>query len=168
MNKTLLDRYQNFDLGEADIIGKTDFDLFPLQNPSSRAGNAAAFYEQEQAIMRTGEPLIDQEMPPHKNKDNQIVWTQQTKVPYYNNASNIIGIIGINKNVSDRKRADLAERKTDILKAELQKETELAELKSQLTDTIAHEFRSPTVYHFDLYDHVAGKYYNELSEGKAP
>src|SRR5215472_15702663 len=36
----------------ADVIGKTDFDFFPIEK-------AREFYEDEQRIIQTGEPLIN-------------------------------------------------------------------------------------------------------------
>ena len=83
-----------------EAVGKTDFDF---QLPD----RAREFYEDEQKIIRTGEPLIDkterQTLP-----NGEIIWASTTKVPLRDSAGKIVGLVGINRDITDRKRAEEA------------------------------------------------------------
>jgi PAS domain S-box-containing protein len=106
VNKTLLERYQKMGISESDIIRKTDFDLFPLQGIPS--DSAKTLYEEEQSIMQTGIPVIDRELPPYINPAHETMWVLQTKVPIQDQHGTITGLIGINYDISERKRAEQA------------------------------------------------------------
>lgn len=56
-----------------ELIGKTDFDLFP-------AAVAQGFFDTKQAIMAGGEPMIDNEAE-WMNRSGASKWVQTTKVP---------------------------------------------------------------------------------------
>src|SRR6185436_11365879 len=76
------------------IVGKTDFDFFP---------HATQAYAEEQEVMRSGQPLVDFEehvvWP-----DSQETWVSTTKVPLRNPEGQIIGIFGISRDITERKR----------------------------------------------------------------
>jgi diguanylate cyclase (GGDEF)-like protein/PAS domain S-box-containing protein len=80
--------------GPADLIGKTDFELVPAEL-------AQKFYADEQQIIRTGQPMIDME---------EIAWgvkqpISTTKVPLRNDLNEIFGVIGISRDITERKLA---------------------------------------------------------------
>ncbi len=88
-------------LGVADpgqAIGKTDFDFQPPEK-------AREFYEDEQRIIRTGEPLINK---PEKQilKSGEVAWTSTTKMPMRDQAGKIVGVVGINRDITEIKRAE--------------------------------------------------------------
>ena len=83
----------------AELIGKTDFDLY---EPSVAKG----FFAIEQEIIRSGHPLVD--------IDEQIVdalgekrWLSTTKVPLRDERSEAAGLLGISRNITERKQADV-------------------------------------------------------------
>ena len=80
--------------------GKTDFDIFGEQH-------ARRAYEDEQRIMATGEPMIDQEER-EDWKDGRITWVTSTKMPLRDSAGKIIGIMGVSRDITGRKQAELA------------------------------------------------------------
>ena len=87
-------------------IGKTDFDFFPPER-------AKDFYEDEQRIIRSGEALINktekQILP-----DGEIAsWTSTTKVPLCDREGKVIGIAGINRDITEQKRAEEALRQNE-------------------------------------------------------
>ena len=82
----------------ADLIGKTDFQLHPPDV-------AAKFFAQEQAIVRSGQPLIDTEECV-LGASGQRTWVLTTKVPLRNNRSEVIGVVGISRDITQRRMAD--------------------------------------------------------------
>ncbi|NBN78037.1 EAL domain-containing protein [Microvirga tunisiensis] len=89
------------DLGFAsadELIGQTDFLLHPRQV-------ALGFFRDEQRVMRTGEPLIGREefiqLP-----DGQQRWFSTSKYPLRDETGRLIGLLGISRDITDRKRSD--------------------------------------------------------------
>lgn len=77
---------------EADIIGKTDYDFFPL-------GRAEAYVNDDNHVMETGESIIDRvEFAP--DPANSINWFITCKVPVFSNEGNIIGLAGIARDIT--------------------------------------------------------------------
>jgi PAS domain S-box-containing protein len=89
---------QRFGRGLADLIGKTDFDLFDETH-------ARAAFEDEQAIMRTGTPVIDK-FEREVAKDGRQTWALTSKIPLRNQAGEIVGTFGISKDVTFIKEAE--------------------------------------------------------------
>jgi len=78
--------------------GKTDFDLFGEHH-------ARQAYEDEQRIMATGEAMIDQEEK-EDWKDGHVTWVSSTKLPLRDGTGKIVGIMGISRDITGRKRAE--------------------------------------------------------------
>ena len=78
----------------SEVIGKSDFDFFP---------HAQRSFEEERGLMGAGQPLIDLEeyvvWP-----DGRPMWVSTTKVPLRDGEGRIIGIMGISRNITERKR----------------------------------------------------------------
>jgi len=84
-----------------ELVGKSDFDFVPREL-------AERFYADEQAIIRTGEPLINREEPLEKSADGQVTrWNLATKVPLRDSQGNIIGIVGLGREITDLKRGQV-------------------------------------------------------------
>ena len=79
-------------------LGKTDFDLFGEQH-------ARQAYEDEQRIITTGQPMINQEEK-EDWKDGRVTWVSSTKMPLRGDRGNIVGIMGISRDITERKRAE--------------------------------------------------------------
>ncbi|MGH9354417.1 MAG: PAS domain-containing protein [Terriglobia bacterium] len=96
VNKGLASKHGLSDPSEA--MGKSDFDFFGAQL-------AQSYYENEQEIMRTRQPLLGVETKetwPGKPD----TWAACTKVPFYDAEGKVAGIIGISRDITDRKRAE--------------------------------------------------------------
>ena len=78
-------------------IGKTDFDFFPRDM-------AEGFFADEQAVIRSGRPLIDREEQVLDQITGQTREISTTKVPFRDRAGNVIGIVGIGRDITERKR----------------------------------------------------------------
>jgi len=83
----------------AEAIGKTDFDFFPQEM-------ATGFFLDEQTVIRTGRPLIEREEPVLDRASGTTRFYATSKVPYRDQAGNTIGIVGIGRDITDRKLAD--------------------------------------------------------------
>ena len=81
------------------LKGKTDFDIFLEEH-------ARAAFEDEQEIMRTGQPLIGK---PEKetHPDGRITWALSTKLPWRDQQGNIIGTYGLSKDITAIKEAEI-------------------------------------------------------------
>ncbi|MFY9926186.1 MAG: PAS domain S-box protein [Opitutaceae bacterium] len=81
-----------------EAVGKTDFDFFGEEH-------ARQAYMGEQAVMRTGTPIIGLEEK-ETWPDGRITWVTTTKVPQRNAEGAVTGLIGISRDITQRKRAD--------------------------------------------------------------
>ena len=81
----------------ATMIGKTDFEFFSEEH-------ARQAYEDEQAIIRTGEVMYKEERETRNNRPN--AWVLTHKLPLRDREGNIIGTFGISSDITERKRAE--------------------------------------------------------------
>ena len=77
------------------LIGKTDFDIFNREH-------AVEAYNDEQQIIRTKKPIICKEER-IVWADGKVTWASTSKMPFYDNRNNIIGIIGITRDITENK-----------------------------------------------------------------
>ena len=80
------------------LLGKTDYDFFGEQH-------ARQAYEDEQRIMATGQPMIDKEEK-EDWKDGRVAWVSSTKMPLRDITGKIVGIMGISRDITERKEAE--------------------------------------------------------------
>jgi PAS domain S-box-containing protein len=80
-----------------DLLGKSDFDLYPQRL-------AAAFYKDDQAIILSGESLLNREEAGIDHQGNATC-VLSTKVPIRGNHGQITGIAGVGIDITDQKRA---------------------------------------------------------------
>jgi PAS domain S-box-containing protein len=80
------------------FIGKTDFDFFTEEH-------ARPAYEDEQEIIRTGQPLLGK-VEKETHPDGRATWCLTNKLPWRDKGGNIIGTFGISKSVTALKEAE--------------------------------------------------------------
>lgn len=81
-----------------DCIGKTDFDYFSREH-------AERAYADEQAIIRTGQPIINK-TELITTRDGSQAWGSTTKLPWYDQNGRLIGTFGLTRDVTPAKRAE--------------------------------------------------------------
>ncbi len=67
---------------------------------------AEAFFVDEQAIIRSGKPLIDREELALARTNGQVRQLATSKIPLRDHAGRVFGIAGIGLDITDRKRAE--------------------------------------------------------------
>ncbi|WP_169513364.1 PAS domain-containing sensor histidine kinase [Flexithrix dorotheae] len=80
-----------------EIIGKTDFDLFPKEI-------ATLYQNGDQKTLTSGKSQRQEEW--QKNKDGEMVLFDVVKTPLLDNEGNTIGIVGIGRDITKRKTAE--------------------------------------------------------------
>ncbi|MEQ9031363.1 MAG: PAS domain S-box protein, partial [Aggregatilineales bacterium] len=80
-----------------EVIGKTDYDYYPLEI-------AKQYHTDDQTIIRSGQALINREEPT-VDRDGNLSWMLTTKVPLHDMQGNVIGLVGIGRDITERKRA---------------------------------------------------------------
>ncbi len=81
-----------------DVIGKTDFEFFPREL-------ATSYYDDEQEVIRSGQPLLNREERTI-DPDGKTRWLLTTKVPLRDDNGKVIGLAGINRDITERKRLE--------------------------------------------------------------
>jgi PAS domain S-box-containing protein len=106
---------------EAEVIGKNDFDFFPKEL-------AEGFYTDDQKVIQSGQPIIDREEYVI-DENGKKRWLLTTKIPLKDESNQITGLVGIGRDITDRKNAE-EERK----KAEAEREKLITQLQEALAD----------------------------------
>jgi PAS domain S-box-containing protein len=84
-----------------EVLGKTDFDLHPPEL-------ARQYYADEQALLESGQPLINHEEPVLNHTTGEMGWLLTTKIPFRDKRGQIAGFIGLNRDITERKKAEQA------------------------------------------------------------
>jgi len=112
-----------------ELLGKTVFDFCPPEL-------AQAFDESDQAILRTGEPLINFEDTVF-DPTGKTEWVLTTLVPLRDGHGNIVGFVGIDRDITERKQS---EKK---LEAATKAAEAASRAKSEFLANMSHEIRTP-------------------------
>ncbi|KXA90975.1 hypothetical protein AKJ63_02035, partial [candidate division MSBL1 archaeon SCGC-AAA259D18] len=82
---------------KSDVIGKTDFDLYPDELAEKAA-------EDDKKVMKTGEPIVNREEHSH-TPDGSDIYHSTTKAPLVDEEDNVVGIMGFTQDITERKKA---------------------------------------------------------------
>ena len=91
---------EDLGLSVQDLIGKTDFELH-------RSALAKKFFNDEQRVISSGKPEIDIEEFV-VTSSGQRKWLSTSKLPLRNSQGQVIGIVGVCRDVTERKHAEEA------------------------------------------------------------
>jgi sigma-B regulation protein RsbU (phosphoserine phosphatase) len=118
----------------AYITGKTDFDVFPEER-------ARPAFEDEQKILKTGEPLLDK-LECTKTPDGKTYWVLSTKMPWRDKKGNIVGTFGVSHDITALKEAEekLSEYTRQLEEKDHQTAEELKMARELQLAMLPHEF----------------------------
>ena len=105
-------------LSKEEIVGKTDYDLYPREL-------ADKYREDDATVLRTGQRLADIEE--QSLLDGRVMQFTTTKVPVIGPGGEPVGLIGLSVDLSERRRAEDAQRLSTV---------------GQLAAGVAHEFNN--------------------------
>jgi two-component system cell cycle sensor histidine kinase/response regulator CckA len=88
-----------------EVLGKTVFDCFPREV-------AERYHADERAVIERGESLYEREEP-RADRTGITGWSATTKVPLRDAAGHITGMVGITRDITERKRAEEQIRATE-------------------------------------------------------
>ncbi len=117
------------------VIGKTDFDIFSRER-------ACKMLEDDMRVIKTGKPIIDK-VERATRADGIDNYVSTTKVPRYDEKGNIIGLIGITRDITKRMQLERFRCEKEIIEKKLQTQEELNKLKSDFVSAVSHELRTP-------------------------
>jgi len=111
-----------------EALGKSDFDFFPREM-------AEKFFNDEQALLASGKPLIDcEEIVFDKiSGTNRVIVT--SKIPLHDANGNVTGMVGTGYDITERKAAEERMASSDRL-----------ESIGRLAAGVAHEINTPIQY----------------------
>jgi PAS domain S-box-containing protein len=126
----------------SDMIGLTDFDVHTAER-------AAQFHARELEILRSGAPMLDAEEA-IIDTNGQEKWFSSSKIPLRNDSGDIVGLIGVARDITARRsaeelrtRAYELEENSRQLTSALEQERHANELQRQFVAMASHEFRTP-------------------------
>jgi len=85
-----------------DMVGKTDFDFFSLEQ-------ANKMLEDENRVIESNRPLV-KKVEKITHKDGTEHWVSTTKIPRHNENGEVIGTMGISRDMTERKKIEEALR----------------------------------------------------------
>lgn len=117
-----------------DFVGITYEEMGNLANWTE--GQAQSFKKDDMDVMESGQPKINVEEPPLYDESGNPVYYLSSRVPLFDNNNNVIGVIGISVDITDRKK--LEQRLIESRARE-----ERLKVLSSMGGMIAHELRTP-------------------------
>lgn len=138
-----------------EMLGKDDFHFYAKEVASS-------YFEVEQALLRSGQSLIACEQLVPNLETGEPGWLQTTKVPLRDEEGQVIGLVGLARDITERKRfeaeirqrnAELAELNDKLSKAQQQLvQSEKLVAIGHLAAGVAHEINNPIGFIFSNFN----------------
>ncbi len=116
---------------EEDVLGKTDFEIYPIEIAEDFFTDDQKILMQEEKILKKTEKL--------QKKNGEVKWLKTTKLPLQNKEGNIIGIVGIGRDITQLKQdeeqmAAMFEETTRMNRLMSGREDRIMELKKQVNN----------------------------------
>lgn len=93
---------------QEEVVGKTDSDLFSPQL-------AQSYRADEQAVIESGQSLLNREESYSAHNSDEIRWVSTTKVPLRNSSGDIVGLVGRSRDITEQKQAEEELRRYEFI-----------------------------------------------------
>lgn len=128
---------------EEEVVGKTDFDIF-------KKIHAYKAFEDEQRIIKTGEPLVGVEEIEVWH-DGKVRYASTTKLPLKDDNGNIIGTFGITRDITERKEFEEIQKAQYKISEAVHSTQNITELYKKIHDVVRELMHAENFY-IALYD----------------
>ncbi|NEO85573.1 MAG: PAS domain S-box protein, partial [Spirulina sp. SIO3F2] len=140
-----------------DIVGKTDADILESETEITQSSRS------DRRIIASGNPELGV-IEARQQVDGTQVWLETSKVPLLDEAGDVMGLVGMFQDVTQREQATIALRQKtqeleqalhDLQSAQLQLvQTEKMSSLGQMVAGIAHEINNPVTFIYGNIDHA--------------
>jgi PAS domain S-box-containing protein len=138
------------------LIGKSDFDLCSPEN-------ARAALDEEQAILRTGTPLVGK-VDRMTEEDGTPYWWLTTKMPWRNEKGEIVGTFGVTRDITPMKEAEAKLEEINKRFAHTSRMAGMAEVASDVLHNVGNVLNSVNVSCSLVIDRVRESNFDNLAK----
>lgn len=133
-----------------ELIGKTDFDFFP-------ADLASQYFADEQLLLEKGQALINHEVQVFDQETGTEKWLWITKVPFRDSQGQVVGLVGLNRDITQLKQTEQAFRESQqLLQSLIDNSEAIIFVKDLQGRHLLVNKQFETLFHFDR-ENVIGK-----------
>ncbi|WP_051327088.1 PocR ligand-binding domain-containing protein [Desulfatibacillum aliphaticivorans] len=118
-----------FGVSQKDIVGKTDYDFVDAET-------ADIFREHDQKAVAKGEPSMNEEEVVFADGHKELLET--IKTPMYNKEGRLVGVLGIGRDITERRRAELEKARLE----EKYHQSQKVESIGRLAGGVAHDLNN--------------------------
>ena len=121
----------------SEAMGKTDFDFFTAEH-------AQEALDDEQAILRTGQPILNKEEK-ETHPDGRVTWVSTNKEVLQDPEGKIMGLVGISRDITERKRAETALENLHRQLLDTSRQAGMAEVATNVLHNVGNVLNSMNV-----------------------